>query len=146
MSIELFFFFLINFRKICLLNLSSKGMCVSVKIVPVLHFSVCDIVSISSVFPAAGMKLWVLMGHIFHIFCFLIPRIHGNIAIDQVGTFFLYIYMSQVSFYSCHLCDTKFCAALQAADLGSSGQGTFQTETFGGFPTSHFAPPALSSK
>ena len=35
-------------------------------------------------------------------------------------------------------CDTWFCAALRAANLGSSGQDTFQAGTFGGFPTSPF--------
>ena len=44
-----FSFWSISVKYACI-NLSSKGMCVSVKIVPVLHFSVCDIVSISSVF------------------------------------------------------------------------------------------------
>ena len=41
------------------------------------------------------------------------------------------------------LLETRSYAALWAADLRSSGQDTFQTGTFGGFPTSHFAPPAL---
>ena len=61
-----------------------------------------------------------------------------------VGCFWL-TYDPQKQFPSLEVRLTMSCSALWAVDLGWSDQDTFQAGTFGGFPTSRFAPPVLTS-
>ena len=61
-----------------------------------------------------------------------------------VGCFWL-TYDPQKQFPSLEVRLTMSCSALWAVDLGWSNQDTFQAGTFGGFPTSCFAPPVLTT-